>query len=191
MTELPVATGSDCWNRIGVHGDRSCPELDRVVHCHNCPVFGGAGRQFLDAPPPQGYLDEWTRRLAAPIEAPTTDLLGVLIFRLGEEWLALPVALLVTLACLYNLAAIADSSTHSTVLAESVPPHYLGVAYAVRSVVGFGAGVVSPFVFGWALDLAGGAKTSADAFAWGIAWSTLALGALLGPLATWKLYRMR
>jgi MFS family permease len=113
-----------------------------------------------------------------------------LSFAIG--WLiALPVALLVTLACLYNLAGIADSSTHSTVLAESVPAHYLGVAYAVRSVVGFGAGVVSPFVFGWALDLAGGGKSSTDAFAWGIAWSTLGLGALLGPLATWKLYRMR
>jgi MFS family permease len=113
-----------------------------------------------------------------------------LSFSIG--WLiALPVALLVALACLYNLAAIADSSTHSTVLAESVPPHYLGVAYAVRSVVGFGAGVVSPFVFGWALDLAGGGKSSSDSLAWGIAWSTLGLGALLGPLATWKLHRMR
>lgn len=114
-------------------------------------------------------------------------------------WLiALPVALLVTLACIYNLAGIADSSTHSTVLAESVPPHYLGVAYAVRSVVGFGAGVVSPFVFGWALDLASGGlaasgdpRYSTDAFAWGIAWATLGLGALLGPVATWKLHRMR
>jgi MFS family permease len=113
-----------------------------------------------------------------------------LSFSIG--WLiGLPVALVVALACLYNLAAIADSSTHSTVLAESVPPHYLGVAYAVRSVVGFGAGVVSPFVFGWALDLAGGGKSSSDSFAWGIAWSTLGLGALLGPLATWKLHRMR
>ena len=27
---------------------------------------------------------------------------------------------------------------HSTVIAESVPPHILGAAYAVRSVVGFG-----------------------------------------------------
>jgi MFS family permease len=97
----------------------------------------------------------------------------------------------VALACLYNFAGIADSSTHSTVLAESVPPHYLGVAYAVRSVVGFGAGVVSPFVFGWALDLAGGGKSSTDAFAWGIAWATLGLGALLGPVATWKLHRIR
>ena len=112
----------------------------------------------------------------------------VLSFSIG--WLInMPIALLVALACVYNFAAIADSSTHSTVLAESVPPHYLGVAYAVRSVVGFGAGVVSPVVFGWALDLAGGAKSSADPFAWGIAWSTLGVGALAGPLATWRLHR--
>jgi MFS family permease len=111
-----------------------------------------------------------------------------LSFTIG--WLvSLPIPLLVGLACLYNFAAIADSSTHSTVLAENVPPHYLGVAYAVRSVVGFGAGVVSPVVFGWALDLAGGAKASADPFAWGIAWSTLGLGALGGPIATWRLHR--
>jgi MFS family permease len=106
-------------------------------------------------------------------------------------WLmAAPIVLLVALACLYNFAGIADSSTHSTVLAESVPPHYLGVAYAVRSVVGFGAGVISPVLFGWALDVAGGGKGSADAFAWGIAWATLGLGGLLGPVATWRLHRL-
>ena len=65
------------------------------------------------------------------------------------------------------------------------------MAYAVRSVVGFGAGVVSPVVFGWALDLAGGGKASTDVFAWGVAWSTLGLGALLGPLMTLKLHRIR
>ncbi len=108
-----------------------------------------------------------------------------LSFSIG--WLiALPIALLVALACMYNLAGIADSSTHSTVLAESVPPHYLGVAFAVRSVVGFGAGVVSPFVFGWALDL-----FSREPHAWGVAWVTLGLGAMLGPVATWKLHRNR
>ena len=101
-----------------------------------------------------------------------------LSFSIG--WLiAAPIALLVALACLYNFAGIADSSTHSTVLAESVPAHYLGVAYAVRSVVGFGAGVVSPVVFGWALDASGGS--------WGIAWVTLGIGAMLGPLMTWRL----
>ncbi len=112
-----------------------------------------------------------------------------LSFAIG--WLiALPLALLVTLACLYNFAGIADSSTHSTLLAESVPAHTLGVAYAVRSVVGFGAGVISPFVFGWALDLAGGGRSSGDAFAWGVAWATLGLGGLLGPLCTLRLKKM-
>ena len=104
-----------------------------------------------------------------------------LSFSIG--WLmALPLFLLIALACVYNFAGIADSSTHSLVLAESVPPHYLGVAYAVRSVIGFGAGVVSPVVFGWALDVTGGS--------WGIAWVTLGLGALLGPVCTWRLRRM-
>ncbi|MGD9951149.1 MAG: MFS transporter [Burkholderiales bacterium] len=113
-----------------------------------------------------------------------------LSFSIG--WLiALPVALLVAIACLYNFAGIADSSVHSTVIAESVPPHILGAAYAVRSVVGFGTGVVSPVVFGWALDLAGGGRMSGDAFAWGIAWATLGLGGLLGPLATWRLQKLQ
>jgi len=106
-----------------------------------------------------------------------------LSFAIG--WMvALPVALLVAVACLYNFAAIADSSVHSTVIAESVPPHILGAAYAVRSVFGFGMGVISPVVFGWALDL-----FSREPHAWGFAWMTLGLGGLLGPLATWKLQR--
>ncbi|HXZ51545.1 MAG TPA: MFS transporter [Burkholderiales bacterium] len=114
----------------------------------------------------------------------------VLSFSIG--WLInVPTALLVVLACAYNFSAIADSSTHSTLLAESVPPHHVGVAFSVRSAIGFGAGVVSPVVFGWALDLAGGGRGSGEAFAWGIAWSTLGLGALLGPFATWKLQRAK
>jgi len=107
-----------------------------------------------------------------------------LSFSIG--WLmAAPIGLLVAAACLYNFAGIADSSTHSTVLAESVPPHYLGVAYAVRSVVGFGAGVVSPVVFGWSLDL-----FAREPHAWGLAWMTLGLGGMLGPLATWRLRKL-
>lgn len=54
-----------------------------------------AGRQFLDAPSPGGYLEEWTRRLADPIEESTGDQIGLLTFRLAEEWLALPVSVLV------------------------------------------------------------------------------------------------
>jgi chemotaxis-related protein WspD len=84
-----------CWNRIGVRGDRSCPELLIYTQCNNCPVFAAAGRRFLDAPSPGGYLDEWTTRLAARDDTREGDESSVLVFRLGDEWLALPVAVLV------------------------------------------------------------------------------------------------
>jgi chemotaxis-related protein WspD len=94
-TPLPVLAADRCWQQIGVWGDRSCPELRAVTHCHNCPVFAAAGRLFLDAPPPPEYPAEWAERLAAPVEEDGGGLLGVLVFRLGDEWLGLPVGVLV------------------------------------------------------------------------------------------------
>jgi chemotaxis-related protein WspD len=90
-----IDSSQQCWNRIGIRGDRSCPELAQYTHCNNCPVFAAAGRKFLDAPSPPGYLDEWTSRLAAHDDLREGDESSVLVFRLGEEWLALPVAVLV------------------------------------------------------------------------------------------------
>lgn len=92
---LVMATPEPCWPTVGVWGDRSCPELPAVTHCHNCPVFAAAGRRFLDAPSPPEYLDEWTARLAKHGEAVAADVASVLVFRLGDEWLAVPVAVLV------------------------------------------------------------------------------------------------
>ena len=40
----------DCWNHIGVSGDRSCPELNTFIHCRNCPVYR-RGRPDLLRPP--------------------------------------------------------------------------------------------------------------------------------------------
>jgi chemotaxis-related protein WspD len=95
-----TAPPSECWNVIGVRGDHSCPELAQVVHCHNCPVFAAAGRRFLDAPSPPGYLEEWTERLAAPTEEIAADRESALVFRLADEWLALPVRILVEVTTL-------------------------------------------------------------------------------------------
>ena len=38
----------DCWNRIGVFGDKSCPRLERHIHCRNCEVYGAAAIALLD-----------------------------------------------------------------------------------------------------------------------------------------------
>jgi chemotaxis-related protein WspD len=57
-------------------------------------VFAGAGRRFLDAPPPPDYAAEWAEQLAEPEAEIATGQLGVLVFRLADEWLALPVGVL-------------------------------------------------------------------------------------------------
>jgi chemotaxis-related protein WspD len=80
----------DCWNRVGVGGDRSCPELAEHVHCRNCPTYSAAGRALLEREAPPEYLAEWQRRLAVEKESGAADTTSVLVFRLAEEWFALP-----------------------------------------------------------------------------------------------------
>jgi MFS family permease len=89
------------------------------------------------------------------------------------------------IAVLYNLTAIGDSAVFSTVLTETVPQDHIGLAFSVRSVLGFGMGAISPWVFGLVLDAAG--ATATEQGAWGLAWTSLGIGAFLGPLLTLRL----
>jgi len=90
MNATPV---QDCWNRIGVQGDRSCPELRQYIHCRNCPTFEQGAHALLNRAPPEGYIEEWTQFLARAkeTEAGFTD--TAIVFRIGSEWLALPARL--------------------------------------------------------------------------------------------------
>jgi chemotaxis-related protein WspD len=94
---------NECWSKIGVSGDRTCPELSSFIHCRNCPVFAAAARTFFDRPAPEGYLAGWSHWLAKSIGRDAgeeqkdesenephshEEKVSVLIFRLGTEWLA-------------------------------------------------------------------------------------------------------
>ena len=85
----------NCWDRIGVGGDQSCPQLAEHAHCRNCPVFAAAAQTFFDRPAPADYLAEWTTVLARRQPPVNRDLLSMVIFRLHDEWLALATACLV------------------------------------------------------------------------------------------------
>jgi chemotaxis-related protein WspD len=80
----------DCWNSIGVRGDKTCAELVQHVHCRNCRVYARAAASLLDRGSPGGYIAEWTRHVAHKETAVESDRRTVLIFRVGAEWLALP-----------------------------------------------------------------------------------------------------
>ena len=83
----------DCWNRIGVQGDKQCPLLARHVHCRNCDVYAAAATRLLDR---YALMQDHQAAAAQPVEENTGR--SMLLFRLGEEWLALATASLAEIA---------------------------------------------------------------------------------------------
>lgn len=104
--------------------------------------------------------------------------------------LAAPLWIVVMVGLLYSVTAIADSPVYSTALTELVPHHALGMTYAVRSVMGFGAGVVSPVVFGLVLEGVRSDPGLSHTLAWGLAFASFGAGGLLGPIGMWWLRNM-
>jgi MFS family permease len=103
---------------------------------------------------------------------------GMLSLTVG--WLVhLPLPFLTGLILIYGFVAIGDSPVLSTALTETVGPGSLGSALAIRSLMGFGAGAISPTVFGLALDLAVRSEHAAAAV-YRHSWSLRLAG--LGPL---------
>lgn len=92
----------DCWNRIGIHGDKSCPLLSEHIHCRNCAVYSAAATRLLDR-----YALQQDDRLqvssAVESEVKTRSLL---MFRLGEEWLGLATRSLVEVAPLQAIHSL-------------------------------------------------------------------------------------
>jgi chemotaxis-related protein WspD len=83
----------DCWNRIGVRGDKSCPRLAEHVHCRNCPVYAAAAIRLLDR-----YALHREEADTLQVFAAVAATRSLLVFRLGEEWLALATRILVEVA---------------------------------------------------------------------------------------------
>jgi chemotaxis-related protein WspD len=83
----------DCWNRIGVRGDRSCPLLAQHTHCRNCPAFAAAAAELLNGALPADHLRDWTAHFARPEAVEQAGTQSVMIFRIGSEWLGLPTVL--------------------------------------------------------------------------------------------------
>jgi chemotaxis-related protein WspD len=81
---------ADCWNVIGVKGDRSCKLLDTAQHCHGCNVFARAAQAFLDRPATDAYVAEMTALVAESAEVRVDAAqLSVVLFDIGDQTLAI------------------------------------------------------------------------------------------------------
>jgi MFS family permease len=91
-----------------------------------------------------------------------------------SPWLLLPLMLI------YAITVPADSGALTSGMSMAADPNYRGATMAMHSTVGFSLSALGAWAVGIALDAAGGPQSSA---AWMAAFSVLAAGILLGPLA--------
>jgi MFS family permease len=93
--------------------------------------------------------------------------------------LTAPLGLVVLVGLVYGFSALGDSPVYSAGITEVVEPSHLGSMLGVRSLLGFGAGAVSPLVFGAVLDFTAGGPNPASGV-WGWAYGVLGIGGFLG-----------
>jgi chemotaxis-related protein WspD len=93
----------DCWNRIGIHGDRSCPLLVEHIHCRNCPVYSAAATTLLDRYALTRGDYEHVQSTDLQVKTKTRS---ILVFRLGEEWLGFSTRCLVEISPLQAIHSL-------------------------------------------------------------------------------------
>ena len=91
-----------CWNRIGIHGDKSCPLLADHIHCRNCAVYSAAATRLLDR---YALQQDDHRRAAVELDQDIVTR-SLLMFRLGEEWLGIATRCLVEVAPLQPIHSL-------------------------------------------------------------------------------------
>ena len=97
-----------------------------------------------------------------------------------------PFWMVMALGLFYAFTTIGDSPVLSAALTEVVSPSYLGSAFGIRSMLGFGAGAVSPVVFGAVLDWTNPGRQVYTT--WG--WAFISLG-IPGLGAVWAARRLQ
>ncbi|CAN0627828.1 chemotaxis-related protein WspD [Burkholderia multivorans] len=115
----PAVAIDACWSRIGTLGDGSCTRLADCIRCLNCPVFEQAAALLRDRPLALDAMEDGlapetpeartrgcepagTQPVALPGHAgrsdaslaadEAADTQSIVVFRIADEWLALPAA---------------------------------------------------------------------------------------------------
>ena len=135
LEDLDRPAINDCWNRIGVRGDGSCPELRQYVHCRNCPVYSAGAAALLDADAPASYFADRTAHFAAPAPAEDGETRSVVIFRVASEWLALPTAVVIEVSNLLPIHSLPHRPNGVVLGLASVRGELL-VCVSLRQIVG-------------------------------------------------------
>ena len=93
----------DCWNRIGIFGDKSCALLAEHIHCRNCSVYSAAATRLLDR---YSFEQEHVAQYSPRELERKVATRSLMIFRLGDEWLGLATRYLDEVAPLQSIHSL-------------------------------------------------------------------------------------
>jgi MFS family permease len=132
-----------------------------------------------------GFLsDRWGR---ATVLLGISGISSVCSFLFGWTY-GWPFIITFVLGALYAFSCLGDSPVLSAALSEAADPAYLGTAFGIRSLLGFGAGAVAPLAFGLILDWTNPGTVGRLYVQWGWAFSSLGLMGL-GAVAMALVYK--
>ena len=86
--------------------------------------------------------------------------------------------LVIGIGLFYAFSALGDFPVLSAALTEVVRTSYVGAAFGLRSLLGFGAGALSPLLFGAILDRTNAISSGMQCTGWGWAYGLLGLGGI-------------
>ncbi len=131
-----------------------------------------------------GALSDRLGRARVMLMLASTSAICSFVFGWSIEWSFI---LVIGIGLIYAFSSLGDSPILSAALSEVVEYRYLGAAFGMRSLLGFGAGAISPLIFGAILDWTNPVASAHIPYKmWGWAYSIFGLG---GLGATWAAYR--
>lgn len=136
-----------------------------------------------------GSLSDRLGRARVILVASGVSALCSFLFGWSIGW---PFAVVILIGLLYAFSALGDSPVLSVALTEVVSHSYLGAAFGLRSLLGFGAGAISPVVFGAVLDWTNPHTPGGGYYlSWGWAFITLGFPGLGTVWAAHRLGKIR
>jgi len=124
--------------------------------------------------------DRFGRRRMVVIYLISAGLLALVLGFLA----ALPYWIIVLLVILYAGLVQLDSAALTAGAVMAAEKGRRGATLGLHALIGFGGGAIGPLVVGMVLDLSG---AGLNVTSWGLAFASMGIVALLGPLALWKL----
>ena len=97
-----------------------------------------------------------------------------------------PFWLIVVMLLIYGSTVTGDSAAITAGTVASAREGQRGATLAMHSTIGFTGSALGPILFGWVLDLGGGADNPT---AWGLAFAAMGAAVFMGPVALWLLSR--